>query len=74
MITTLITITAVVISANLLTLALVVVSLPVLNKSRVFLLALALDIIQVWRAAQQARIDVDNEQLRVEANERKLLQ
>jgi len=74
MITTLITITAVAIAANLVTLALVVVSLPVLDKSRAFVFQLSLDVIQVWRAAQQARIDVENEQVRVEANERKLLQ
>ena len=59
---------------NLVTCGLLATSLPVLNRGRVFVLALCLDIIQVWRAAKQARIDVDNEQSRIEANERKLLQ
>lgn len=74
MITTLLTIIGLVIAVNLIVLALGAVSLPVLNRSRALLLQVALDLIQVWRAVQQARIDVDNEQLKIQANERRLLQ
>ena len=74
MIAMLLTITGLVIAANLIVLALVAVSLPVLNKGRALLLQVALDLIKVWKAAHQARLELDREQIQIEANERKLLQ
>ena len=74
MISTLLIVVGIVLIANLALLTLVAFTLPVLDKGRMFCLQLALDIIQVWRAVHQARIDVENEKLKVEANERGLLQ